>query len=309
MMNAIQTIMSWNHSIRHKMTKYFIAASFRFHSSTCTLFSSNVHKYYQSTVRGRYSFSSLNGDDQETISNPVIQPTMRIGFIGLGNMGLPMSLNIEKKFPNCVIGYDTNQETCRIAQSEGLVVTDSMEHLIHTVTNETTTTTTETKSSNDSIQPCYSTIFTMVPNDTIIDRIMYEMMQHLPDYASSSTSSTTRQHFIFVDCSTVNPMTSRKWNEIWRNRGHWFYDAPVSGGVAGAQAGTLTFMVGTKPTTTDLTHTNDLHDAIGYPLIRPYLSSMGKQVIACGQPGAGAVAKLCNNLALASQMIGICEGT
>jgi 3-hydroxyisobutyrate dehydrogenase len=76
--------------------------------------------------------------------------------------------------------------------------------------------------------------------------------------------------------------------------GHAMLDAPVSGGVKGAQDGTLTFMVGC-----------DDDDAL--EMARPWLNKMGKRIVPCGGAGTGSVTKLCNNLALAAQMIGICE--
>lgn len=275
-----------------------------------------------------FSTTTTSDHTHDDNNNPMNKKPS-IGFIGLGNMGLSMSLNIEKVFPNSVIGYDTNQDTCHIAQSKGLIVTESIEQLVKMMM----TSKQEESDKNNKNEP--SIIFTMVPNDTIVDNIMKEMIQYLPDHSSSSSSSTSSDNnycnrFIFVDCSTISPITSRKWNQIWKDHGHWFFDAPVSGGAAGAEAGTLTFMVGTKvpPSSSTTTETkitsstlssdivrsnnnNDHHDdydSIGYQFIKQHLSSMGKQTIECGKPGAGSVVKLCNNLALASQMIGICEG-
>jgi 3-hydroxyisobutyrate dehydrogenase len=128
-------------------------------------------------------------------------------------------------------------------------------------------------------------IFSMLPGCVAVDTVMGELMQHIPE------SSLSR---VMVDCSTVSPSTSRRWHDTWRSQGHAMIDAPVSGGVKGATDGSLTFMVGCD-------HDDALERA------EMYLNMMGKRVIPCGGPGTGAAVKLCNNLALATQMIGICE--
>lgn len=99
---------------------------------------------------------------------------------------------------------------------------------------------------------------------------------------------------ITVVKSQVNPSTSHHWHKESTACGHYRIDAPVSGGVKGATDGTLTFMVGCDEPTI-------LEQA------QPYLEVMGQRIIPCGGPGAGSATKLCNNLALAAQMIGICE--
>jgi 3-hydroxyisobutyrate dehydrogenase len=190
------------------------------------------------------------------------QNKIRVGFIGLGNMGLPMALNLAKETK--VLAFDSNPEARYVAEENGIDIAESVEEI--------------------GASDCH-VIFSMLPGCAAVDAVMGDLMQHIPE------SSLSR---VMVDCSTVSPSTSRRWHDTWRSQGHAMLDAPVSGGVKGATDGSLTFMVG-----------RDHDDA----LIRAekYLNMMGKRVIPCGGPGTGAAVKLCNNLALATQMIGICE--
>ena len=184
----------------------------------------------------------------------------RLGFIGLGNMGLPMSKNLSSHNP--VLVFDNNLRACDSASEAGMEVAASVAEIGSTC----------------------SVIFTMLPSCRAVDSVMAELIQE----AGKSSN------MIISDCSTVNPSTSCRWHEAWDQKGHAMVDAPVSGGVKGAADATLTFMVGAKSF-------EDLER------IKPYLELMGKGVIPCGDPGSGAATKLCNNVALAAQMAGICE--
>lgn len=129
-----------------------------------------------------------------------------------------------------------------------------------------------------------SILFTMLPSCEAVDAVMSDLIQVAP----SAPARTV------VDCSTVSPKTSKTWHDFWAEKGHSMLDCPVSGGVKGATDGTLTFMVGSDSE-------EDFQKAL------PYLEIMGKRAIPCGGPASGTVTKLCNNAALAAQMIGICE--
>jgi 3-hydroxyisobutyrate dehydrogenase len=96
-----------------------------------------------------------------------------------------------------------------------------------------------------------------------------------------------------IDSSTIDPHTAREVASIAAQRGNAMADAPVSGGTAGAEAGTLTFMVGA---TLQL-----------FEQIKPILAAMGKNIVHCGDSGTGQVAKICNNLLLGISMIGVAE--
>jgi 3-hydroxyisobutyrate dehydrogenase len=175
-------------------------------------------------------------------------------------MGLPMALNLAKA--KTVVAFDLNEQARIMAQEKGIAIQDS----IVSVAQES------------------STIITMLPSDDAVHSVLRTVMENCP---SNST---------IIDCSTVSPTTSRHWHEQLASQGHFFVDAPVSGGVKGAQTASLTFMVGSGASESHLTD-----------IVTPLLESMGQRIIPCGGPGAGAATKLCNNLALAAQMVGICE--
>lgn len=130
-----------------------------------------------------------------------------------------------------------------------------------------------------------SVIITMLPGDDPVNSVMKIALEH----------STDRLKTV-IDCSTVSPTTSRYWHTELAKSGRDFVDAPVSGGVKGATNASLTFMVGT-----------DAPEQVLDDTVRPLLECMGQKIIECGRPGAGAATKLCNNLALSAQMVGICE--
>jgi 3-hydroxyisobutyrate dehydrogenase len=97
-----------------------------------------------------------------------------------------------------------------------------------------------------------------------------------------------------IDCSTIDPLTAREVAMDAKARGCPMVDAPVSGGVGGAEAGTLTFMVG--------------GDTKDFEAAKPILQAMGKNIVHCGGAGNGQVAKICNNMMLAIEMIATSEG-
>lgn len=189
-------------------------------------------------------------------------------------MGLPMCLNLMRS-PDAtgpetsVLAFDTNEKALAEAEMGGATPAGSVCDI--------------------ALAGC-DLVFTMLPGCHSVLSVFDQLLEKRQGTGDESAKGT-----VFVDCSTVNPMTS---HEIHRRvseagAGHDVLDAPVSGGVKGARDGTLTFMVG-----------SELH-----PLetAEPYLQRMGKNVIHCGGAGTGAATKLCNNLALASQMIGVCE--
>jgi 3-hydroxyisobutyrate dehydrogenase len=98
---------------------------------------------------------------------------------------------------------------------------------------------------------------------------------------------------LFLDCSTINVDEAREAADLAVAAGHRAVDAPVSGGVVGAEAGTLTFMVGALPE--------------DFEAVRPMLEVMGKRVVHCGEHGAGQAAKICNNMILGVSMIAVSE--
>ena len=182
---------------------------------------------------------------------------MKIGFIGLGNMGAPMARNLAHA-GHSVTGFDVNFDKARACQ-DSLAVAN---------------TATDAATSQD-------VVITMLPNGTALHQVAVEIV---PVMMSSSC---------FIDCSTVDIQTTKQVAMMIESAGLRGLDAPVSGGVSGASAGTLTFMVG--------------GDANTLELARPLFEIMGGRVIHCGDAGAGQAAKICNNMILGATMIVTCE--
>jgi 3-hydroxyisobutyrate dehydrogenase len=186
---------------------------------------------------------------------------MRIAFIGLGHMGAPMALNLLKAGHELVV-FDV------IAKSvERLVVAGA--------------------SAADSARDAASRaelVVTMLPSSPHV-RTAY--------LGPEGVLAGVKPGTLLIDSSTIDPHTARDMAAIAARQGNRLADAPVSGGTGGAEAGTLTFMVGAS--------------AEQFSAIRPVLASMGKNIVHCGDSGNGQVAKICNNLLLAISMIGVAE--
>lgn len=193
-------------------------------------------------------------------------PPTKIGFVGLGNMGLPMCLNLlkDRDVASSIVAYDTNETALSKAELAGAAPAGSVVEIA---------------------EGGCDLVFTMLPGCDSVESVMMTMLE-----------STLEGHdCVFVDCSTVSPMVSRTLHDrVSSHGGLSMIDAPVSGGVRGAEDGTLTFMVGSSSKT-------------ALDAARPHFDKMGRAVMECGGPGNGSAAKLCNNLALAAQMIGVCE--
>ena len=178
---------------------------------------------------------------------------MKIGFIGLGNMGYPMAQNLIAAGER-VYGFDV------------------------------------TGNYPDRVIPCSSTVEASVGKDIVITMlpsgaILNEVANDIIPAMNVGT--------LFADCSTVEVDTAIQVSKIATQKGLEFIDAPVSGGSLGAEAGTLTFMVGGE--------TNS------FKRIKPLLEIMGGKIIHCGPSGTGQTAKICNNMILGSTMIATCE--
>lgn len=223
-------------------------------------------------------------------------------------MGLPMARNLIQKKTESASSPPENEkgENASISISS-LVAFDTnatarqtlMDHqqLKEEGADGSTTTTVEVvKSVGDVGAAECDAIITMLPGCKTVDAVMQELHEGLAAAAASS-SSTTFKDISFIDCSTVSPTTSARWQTFWESEGHSMHDAPVSGGVMGATAGTLTFMVGSPYVRADFQSS----------IVRPLLERMGRRIVLCGGPGTGAITKLCNNLAMAAEMAGICE--
>lgn len=183
---------------------------------------------------------------------------MKIGFIGLGNMGAPMVKRLVASGHD-ITGYDV-MESAMAALSE---VKMSFSKDILTAARE------------------QDVVITMLPNGEALIKVVEAIIPVMPKGSC------------FIDCSTVDINTTRQVATLLKNAAIHVLDAPVSGGVGGAVAGTLTFMVGGSEDSF----------AIGNPLFK----IMGQRVIHCGADGAGQAAKICNNMILGVTMIATCE--
>lgn len=113
------------------------------------------------------------------------------------------------------------------------------------------------------------------------------------DVYENSVFSVAEPNTVMLDCSTIDPNSSKILNEVAKSKGFRMLDAPVSGGVGGAKAGTLTFMVGGS--NEDFAAAQDI------------LKAMGKNIVHCGGPGTGLIAKICNNMILGISMTAVSE--
>jgi 3-hydroxyisobutyrate dehydrogenase len=184
---------------------------------------------------------------------------MKIAFIGLGNMGGGMAANLVSA-GHAVHAFDLSGEALSRAQDNGCVTFTSVRDAVAGV----------------------DAVVSMLPNGNVVARVFAdEVLGHAPQGA------------ILLDCSTIDVGTARQVTADAVAAGHDMVDAPVSGGIAAANAGTLTFMVGGTDT--------------AFARAEPILSFMGKAVIHAGASGAGQAAKICNNMLLGASMIATCE--
>jgi 3-hydroxyisobutyrate dehydrogenase len=181
-----------------------------------------------------------------------------IGFIGLGNMGLPMAINLVKAGHE-VLGYDTSPEVLENAKEARII---------------TCATAVDAASEAE-------TLITMLPNGEILLSVMEEVIPVTPKGA------------LLIDCSTVDVESAKTFHSQAGSAGLGSIDCPVSGGITGAAAGTLTFMIGGSE--------DDCKRA------EPILDIIGGRQVRCGGGGAGQAAKICNNMLLATTMIGVGE--
>jgi 3-hydroxyisobutyrate dehydrogenase len=178
---------------------------------------------------------------------------MKIGFIGLGNMGGPMAANLAKA-GHAVTGYDTADVAI-----EGVTMAPSAAEV--------------TKGAQ--------VVITMLPNGRILRAVAGEVIPAMDKGA------------VLLDCSTVDVDSARAVAAQALEAGLSALDAPVSGGVGGATAGTLTFMVG--------------GDEAGFRTASELFDIMGQKAVHCGPAGNGQSAKICNNMILGATMIVTCE--
>ncbi|XP_017077268.1 probable 3-hydroxyisobutyrate dehydrogenase, mitochondrial [Drosophila eugracilis] len=182
-----------------------------------------------------------------------------IGFVGLGNMGANMASNLIKAGHKLHV-YDISKPACDGLAAKGATVYSK---------------TSELAKNSDFV-------ITMLPNNAIVEASYEEM-----------SADGVNKDTIFIDSSTISPELVKSLQKKISGKGARFIDAPVSGGVPGAEQATLTFMVGGTEAE--------------YNAVKAVLECMGKRITHCGVYGMGQAAKLCNNMMLAISMIGVSE--
>jgi 3-hydroxyisobutyrate dehydrogenase len=181
-----------------------------------------------------------------------------IAFIGLGNMGGPMAANLVKA-GHRVRGFDRVEAALTASVAAGV----------------------ERASTGGEAVVGAEAVFTMLPAGTDAVEVWTEVVPAAPPGC------------LLVDCSTIDVDSARTLHGMAAKRGLQSLDAPVSGGVAGAKAATLTIMCGGSPE--------------AFAVAQPILAAIAKRVVHCGSPGAGQAAKICNNMILGVSMIAVSE--
>jgi 3-hydroxyisobutyrate dehydrogenase len=184
---------------------------------------------------------------------------MRIAFIGLGNMGSGMAAN-QAKGGRQVAAFDLSAEALQRAQEAGCTAAGSAAGAVADA----------------------EVVITMLPAGPHVRKVYEEQV-----------FGRAPKGALLIDCSTIDPETARQVAGRAQNEGYVFADAPVSGGTAAAEAGTLAFMVGC--------HERD------FAAVEKALEPMSRVTIRAGLHGTGQAAKICNNMLLAISMIGTCE--
>jgi 3-hydroxyisobutyrate dehydrogenase len=185
----------------------------------------------------------------------------KVGFIGLGNMGMPMAQNLLKAAHE-VTGFDLDAHATELLAANGGT------------------------SANSVADACTAAevVITMLPAGEQVSDVYLGAGGVLASVAPAT---------LLIDSSTIDVQTARDVAQAAQDKGLAMVDAPVSGGVTGAEAATLTFMVGGSD------------DA--FERARPVLEKMGKTIVHAGGPGNGQAAKICNNMILGASMIVVCE--
>ncbi|MEO6215795.1 MAG: 3-hydroxyisobutyrate dehydrogenase [Sphingomonas sp.] len=183
----------------------------------------------------------------------------RVGFIGLGNMGGGMAANLAKKGHD-VRAFDLSAEALDRAKEAGCLPAASAAEAAEGA----------------------EAIITMLPAGKHVEQVYTESL-----FGAAPPSA------ILIDCSTIDVATAKRVAEAALAKGLVAVDAPVSGGIGAANAGTLTFMVGGS--------------AEGFDRAEPFLADMGRAVIHAGASGTGQTAKIANNMLLGATMVATCE--
>ncbi len=185
----------------------------------------------------------------------------KVGFIGLGNMGGPMAQNLMKAGHELTV-FDLSSEAVKKATDAGAVAAATSADVAKGV----------------------DAVVTMLPAGAHVSSVYL---------GEGGLLAAADKGTLFIDSSTIDVTTARSVIAEVSNAGMQMIDAPVSGGVGGAEGGTLTFMAG--------------GDVAAFEAAKPYLDVMGQNIFHAGAAGNGQVAKVCNNMLLGISMIGVSE--
>jgi len=185
----------------------------------------------------------------------------KIGFIGVGNMGGPMALNLLKEGHNVKV-FDLSEEAVKVCVDAGA----------------------EAAPSSSDAAKGVNIVVSMLPKGDHVRGVYL---------GEEGAIAAAAEGTLFIDCSTIDVATAREVAEAAHVKGMMMVDAPVSGGVGGASAGTLTFMVGGP--------------AGAFEAAKPILEAMGQNIVHTGASGNGQAAKICNNMILGISMIAVSE--
>jgi 3-hydroxyisobutyrate dehydrogenase len=184
-----------------------------------------------------------------------------IGVIGTGIMGSPMSRNLlSAGYPLCI--HTRTRDKARALVEQGATWCDRPEELAHRS----------------------SVIVTVLPDSPDVESVYF---------GEGSVCAGVHSGALCIDMSTVSPAMARRVAEALGTRGAAFLDAPVSGGKTGAEAGTLSIMVGGRASDVDRA--------------RPVLEVLGRNIVHCGPVGTGQLTKLCNQILCGLNLLGVCE--
>lgn len=189
---------------------------------------------------------------------------MKVAVIGLGHMGMGMAKNLLKA-GHQVTANDLSSAAMQAAAKAGMTTAASGPQAVADV----------------------DVVITVLPAGKHV------LAAYRGEHGNDGLLAAARKGTLFMDCSTIGVDETREAAELARKAGHRGMDAPISGGMVGADDGTLTFMVG--------------GDEADFEFVKPLTSAMGKHSVYCGGHGAGLIAKICNNMLLSINQIGAAE--
>lgn len=189
---------------------------------------------------------------------------MKVAVVGLGHMGMGMARNLVKAGHD-VTAFDLSREAMEAAEDAGMATAASGEEAVADV----------------------EVVITVLPAGKHV------LSAYRGQHGNDGLLAAAKKGTLFMDCSTIGVDEGREAANLAREAGHRGMDAPISGGMVGADEGTITFMIG--------------GDEADFEFVKPLTDAMGKHAFYCGGHGAGLIAKICNNMLLCINQIGAAE--